>query len=185
MLAHSRFIDNYSPFIPDVYENITAYFDNPIMYRLPDDAANFATDSIYVVRVSYPLNLENKIVMAVVPRDHYSVGTSRPMRDLQWKSISTFYTNKYSSVPAYQYVPKRDAFSGQKISLANKYPNFSEYLLSNTSFYPIKIILYHKEPIPFNSDRQEYADTGTIASAIETYNTMLSLNIDKQHFEHQ
>ena len=113
---------------------------------------------------------EQRYIVAVILEDNMPIGTNKKLADLQWKSFQTRTSSeKYQGVRSFVYDQKRNDPYTSQIRLVKRENNNCEYI-SDT--IPITITLL----VPKGKSMYEYQPKGTIASALETFNTIITIN---------
>lgn len=152
----------YNPFAEGVKQMIASYFDNPTMVK----TKSVNGFSIYMNRVYGMLCNENRYIVATVQEDGENIGFVKRLSELNWSSFQTRTSSeKYPNVSTFVYDPKRNT---QPIRMVKREATHCEYVCDNV---PLNVTLI----VPKGKSMYEYQAKGTIASALETFNTILTI----------
>lgn len=146
-----------------VYRMFTEYYGNPKMTK----TENKGIYSIYMCKIPSLLLVNmHKYIIAMVEQDVYMKGTVRPLGDLQWIVFQTRDLPVKYDVSTQSYMPKRMLPYSSRIELRQR---TNESCVYTSVEYPIEItLLYNDEESMYN-----YPEKGTIASALETFQTVV------------
>lgn len=151
-----------SEFIYDkIYDAFVDYFDNPIMTKIRD--VNY--HSLYISKTYCLLNKQCRYIMVFVEEDNLPIFTKQQLMYLRWKSLQTRTLEEQYNIKSHHYKPKR---SGILSSIITKKNTDNEKTTYYSDELPIIITL-------LNSNN-EYQNKGNIISAIETYNTIITIS---------
>lgn len=140
-----------------------AYFENPTLQKLKD-IENY---SMYVCEIHTGLVKNKRYLMIFVPQDNNQIGTNSEMKKLRWISLQTRELDEYYDVPRHSYKPMRYPPLMEKISLRNRDDQNSSYVCEKLK---IQITLLSVK----KNNQFEYAPTGTIVTALETFQTIIT-----------
>lgn len=157
-------IDEYDPNREVLYDIITEFFENPVLTKIKD----IDTFSIYMAKVNYILYTENRYIIAFMHKDDSSIGTLIYLKDLKWQSFQTRSLPHIHKIIAFSYIPKKTLKFQSKIYMLSRSSKETSYKCEN---HPITITLLHKGNSEF-----EFSEKGTLASALETWRTILTFN---------
>jgi hypothetical protein len=146
-----------------VYTVISEYFDNPILTKI-EDKDNL---SIYMCKINSLLANNHRYIVAMTDRDVFFFGYERPLQELNWKIFQTRSIPTQHNIRKHNYRPKNDYPYNEEIIQTYKDTTVSEYVF-NKQQLPLKVTLLHTEKSLF-----EYPPSGTLAGALETYNTII------------
>ena len=146
-----------------VYKLFRWYFDDPVFskVRQSDDHA------IYMARMDPLLSNEYRYLVAIVENDRSPVDTKNSLGNLKWVSLQTRSLPDLYTMPKQGYSRKKEPPMTDPISRVHQDPKQSAY---TTERLPIKITLLHRK------DKDEYSERGTIISALETYQTVVTFD---------
>jgi hypothetical protein len=153
----------YDPSRDDIYPLFVNYFENPRMRKIKD-INNF---SMYMIKIHALLGIEYRYLIAFVLKDDTQVGSEKFLNDLQWESLQTRTLTDDHDIPFHSYLPRRLENLDQKISLVHKDDQQYVYNVKNL---PLKIVLLPK------TKGIDYSNSGTVTTALETYQTLVSFN---------
>jgi hypothetical protein len=145
----------------DIYEAFVEYFENPKMYKIKD----VGQYSLYASKIQAFLGIEHRYVMVIVIRDDRK---SDVLRNLRWVSIQTRSIEEDHKLPYHTYVPKRSKYMTKTITRIRT-PNKNEYKY-NVDGSPLIVELL---PNLTKKDENQYSNTGILANALETFNTVV------------
>jgi hypothetical protein len=163
-------IKNRSGNIVDVRNAIAELFDGFIMTK----TQQFQTFGIYKASVESQSGNEQKYIVAIIPNDQqYIIGSNFYLKDLNWVNFQSRSTDdtlnefaNYNLKPQ-QYSIKKDNILFDKIKLGGELETKHIYIPDNL---PITVELILKK-----SD-QTFAQEGTVISAIQLFQTVISLD---------
>lgn len=154
-------IDDYDPDREIIYNIITEFYDNPVLTKIKD-IENF---SIYAAKIDVLLYSENRYIFAFMVKDDSNIGTLSYLDNLKWHSFQCRTLKDIYNVKKFKYFPKKTLKFQPKINRINMDLKQSIY---NCDSHPIEITLLHKNDILY-----EYSEKGTLASALETFRTII------------
>jgi len=159
MAHYGQIIDiGYDPRKEEIYTIFGNYFNFPKMVKIKD-VKNY---SMYGVKINISLGIEFRYILAFVEKDLNQIGYSKDFKDLKWVVLQTRTLEDDYNIPIHDYIPRRLADLDSNIKLLDTNYNYAVEKL------PIKITLIPK------SGGTEYHSSGTLLSAIETYQTIIS-----------
>jgi hypothetical protein len=164
MAHYGQVLDsNYDPRKDQIYTSFAEYFENPTMTKIKD-VQNY---SMYMTKIHALLGIEYRYIIAFVYKDNSAIGTTSPLIDLRWQSLQTRGLQEDHNIPPQSYIPRKLPSINKRITLTHRDPN--QYVYSTESL-PIVVTL-----LPSSKNKGiEYSQTGTLVTALETYNTILS-----------
>lgn len=137
---------------------INDYFGNPLLRKIRDEGQY----SIYIVRIKGMTMSLNKLLIAVVPRDVYTLSTDVRLEKLNWMFLQTRQLEEQGDIPSATYIPKNVP---TKINRYFQNDQLSRYKCE--TYQGIEIVLLE------NKNAYDYGETGTISGALETYNCVI------------
>lgn len=155
-----------------IYSHIQNYFENPLFIKIKNEPDH----SVYVCSIHTLLSNIIRYIVCIVPRDVFFIGDTQPLSNLKWVVLQTRTVKRNEneikelvSAPKHRYDPKRGAPFNEFIHRVETTPSVDVYeARSGGVFAPVRISLLK------NDVSDTYPSTGTIISAMETYNTMLT-----------
>ena len=158
---------NYGEIIYDsskdgLYNLFTQYFSNPVMTKIKD------TDlySMYIAKINAQLGIEFRYIIVFIWKDDSKVGTEEKLESLKWVSLQTRTLKDEYKLNIHSYIPSRSVALGNKITLVHKDNKQYRYTVENL---PIIVTLLPTEK------GIEYNSSGNLISALETYQTIISV----------
>ena len=139
---------------------LVTYFDDPVMTKT-NNAGGF---SIYKARIKTLLLNQYRYIVAMTEQDAYLPGREVPLKNLRWTVFQTMYHAEIEQCRTHNYHPKTVQPYVMPIHIESKQKGYSRYKTPNL-----------KASIDLLGD-DEYPVRGTLMSALETYNTVVSLN---------
>jgi len=164
MSTHGKLLDS-EPMKDDVYNLFTQYFKNPNMTKIKN-VENFST---YMAKTYCLLSRECKYIIAIVRADNYPIGFTEHLSNLRWLNIQTRTLFDKHNLDSHSYV----AAKGGEIDCAIQRIKITD----KASIYkcdgmPLMCYLLHNE----KKNEHTYSDKGSLVSAIETYETIISFD---------
>lgn len=164
MYQYGELIDSgFDPQKNNVYEAFTEYFNNPGLTKIKD-VKEF---SMYAVRIHAMLGNAQRYLIVFVPRDVRVKGSKENLENLKWVSLQTRTLEEIYHVSTHMYMAKKQPPLNQKISITSQDEKQSSYIAEK---FPLTITLLHTK----KNNVYQYHPTGSIVSAIETYQTIIN-----------
>jgi hypothetical protein len=161
MASYGQVIDTFSePEKEFVYQGLIEYFENPMMTKIKD-AGEY---SMYGVKIHALLGIENRYLLLFKHKDTEPIGTSVNLSLLRWVTIQTRALTDEYDVSTHSYIPRRTKIDTKLFLFYHDNKQFN-YHAQNL---PIQVTLLPKK------GGIEYSNTGSLVSALETYQTILS-----------
>jgi hypothetical protein len=164
MSQYGELIGVYNPVHAQIYEEFDKYFNHPKMTKIRDDG-NY---SIYMTKTYCLLSNEYRYLVAIVPKDTIPLDKTEKLSELPWVSFQTRTLPVNHKISPHSYTPTRTGFLGKIIDRTVKQENSSTYSCPEL---PITITLLYPK-----NNGIEYQNKGTILAALETYQTIITLN---------
>lgn len=154
-----------------VQRAVVSYFGDAIMTKIkqtqPTDTK--PSYSLYYAKIGCMLCVEDRYIIAILESDPYPIGSQEQLSRINWVSFQTRTLDKPPAVlKTQQLKSKMTPAITDKIKLIDARKDRNVYISNSL---PISIELL------FTKEDDHYADTGTIQSALDTYNCVLSFNI--------
>ena len=157
------FDTNFDPNKENTYNVISVYFDNPTMTKI-QDSEKYST---YSVKIKNLLS-DPRFIIAMVDKDNFPLGKPFRLNKLKWISLQTRKLEDNPNVLKCSYQRKNNSPFNSKIYLVDRKEEITTYISQEL---PIKVSLLHK-----NRNTHEFPDEGTITTALETYQSVLTFN---------
>ena len=156
---------NYLPDRDNIYSILIKYLDNPKMIKVKDENGM----STYMTKCSCLLMNVCRYIVATFKSDSHPVGNIMYLSDFNWETLQfRILKGKYENVVVHGYNAKNEHPYNLKLELYDRNDKITSYKCEALPL--MKIHLFHKKP----DNIYEFPTTGTIASAIETYSTIIS-----------
>lgn len=152
----------YDPSRNDIYAAFTKYFGNPVMTKIK----NVSEYSVYMIRIHAMLGNAFRYLILFVDRDVNMVGTTKNMSELEWVSLQTRTLEDHHNLKSHSYTAHQMPPLNQKIHVKTQDEKQSTY---NAESFPLVITLLHTR----KNHSFQYQPTGTIVSALETFQTII------------
>ncbi len=163
MAKYGEPLDNdYDPVRETVYPIFVEYFNNPLMSKLKD-VDNY---SVYICKIHALLGIEYRYLFVFVYPDNIPLGTQINLSKLYWVSLQTRSLQEEHTLQSHSYIPRRLKQMDRKIHI--EYKDTEQYIY-NVEQLPLVVTL-----LPKTKNYMEYNDHGSLISAIETYQTIIS-----------
>jgi hypothetical protein len=154
---------HYDPSKNIVYEAFTDYFNNPLLTKIK----NVNNYTVYMAKIHAMLGNAYRYLVLFVDRDVNMFGTTKDMKELTWISLQTRTLEDQHNIKSHNYQPEQKPPLNQKINIQNQNETQSTY---NSVDFPLVITLLHTR----KNNSYQYQPTGTIVSAIETFQTIIN-----------
>jgi hypothetical protein len=138
------------------------YFEDPIMTKIKD----IGKYSMYMTRNNFSVGIENRYIIAFINKNSLEMKSMCYFNELKWVSLQTRTLPDEHDIKRHSYVPDKNSQLIKKITLSSKNEKAYNY---NIEELPLTVTL-----IPPKPGLNEYKDSGTLISAIETYNTIIT-----------
>jgi len=152
----------YDPTKNYVYEAFYQYFNYPVMTKIKD----VTIYSMYMTKIHAMLGNAYRYLIVFVNKDANPVGHKQPMQDLEWSVLQTRTLEDQHRIQSHTYTAERKPPMDQKITIKSRNDKLSTY---EAETYPLVISLLHTR----KNHAYQYQPVGTIASALETYQTIV------------
>ena len=159
----------YDPSKNHVYKAFYEYYNNPELTKIK----NVNTFTMYMTKIHAMLGNAFRYLIVFVPRDVNSFGTTKHMSDLDWVSLQTRTLEDHHKLPSHSYQVRKTPELSQKITIDTQNEQQSTY---NAEKFPLTITLLHTR----KNNSYQYQPTGTIVSALETFQTIINFKSDDQ-----
>ena len=142
----------------------SSYFNNPLMTKVKDENEY----SVYMVEINTNTFRSKRYIICFAEIDHNPVEYKARLDSLQYKILQTrTLTNTYNlNIHNYR-IDKNHMFSKYFIKMVNNKNNTYEYRVENNMGIHIFLL---------NDNKRSYNHSGTMSSAIETYNTIITMD---------
>ncbi len=154
------------------YSTIVSYFGDALMTKVkefPPTSPTSGTFSVYYSKLGCLLCINDRYIACIVKNDPHPIGNQKHLSDMRWVSFQT-RTIEHLPMKLASQTLKTTVPDGirDKIILQEKLGDRCVYYAQNA---PIKVeLLYDK-------DNHIYSETGTVQSALDTYNCSISFLI--------
>lgn len=145
-----------------IYNLFVKYFEDPILTKIKDDQIS----STYMVKCKSMLNASRYVVI-VCDKDSYKKGTLFKLSQLKWQTLQTRELTNIYDIHEHIYSPKNISPFNQSIECNLRTSFYTTY----STPYKFTISLLHPE-----EEVYYYPNKGTIASALETYRTIVDIS---------
>ena len=168
MVLHGELLDaNSDPERVQLYTLFDEYFNHPILTKTKDVKDEY---SVYMAKMyCLLLTSECRYLIVFIEKDDHPIGNKEHLEDLYWVSLQTRTLPKIQvELPTHSY---------QVNSKGGLMKRIDRYKSDNIACYyeckdlPLTCTILHKK----DNNPNEYHNTGTIVSAIETYETVITL----------
>ena len=145
-----------------IYQVLCNYYNTPELTKISNEGEH----SIYWCKTNSLLSNAHRYLVVFVDRDVFFIGSTRPMNELNWKVFQARSLPESKKLTPHTYRASNRAPFNTQCSLLNRTTASTSYKLDT---FPIEITLLHTK-----NDTFEYPDQGTLASALETFQTILT-----------
>ena len=153
---------DYDPRKNNVYEAFTDYFNNPLLTKIK----NVNEYSMYLAKIHAMLGNAFRYLIVFVSEDINPVGHTQQLKDCEWISFQTRTLPDQHDLKSHTYRVEKKPPLDQKISVVTRSETHSKY---SCETFPIEITLLHTR----KNNTYQYQPTGTIVSALETFQTII------------
>ena len=165
MAQHGELIGAYEPEKDALYGYFDDYFNHPTMHKIK----NVRELSVYMTKTYCLLTNERRYIIVFVHEDYNPVGFKKELKSLPWLALQTRTLTDDHNLPPHDYQPRAIGPLNKKIVRIKKTKTSSTYRCEGLQL--IVTLLHIK-----NDTDSEYQEYGNIVSALETYQTVITLN---------
>lgn len=165
MANYGQLLDAFEPNKDEMYQAFTEYFNNPTMSKIK----NVDRYSMYMSKTYCLLSNECRYIIAFVLQDSFSIGSYEELRNLRWVSLQTRELSDNHNLPPHAYNAVAQGPLSTIIIRTKMDENSSTYSCEK---FPITITLLNS----VKKNSSVYQNKGTIIAALETYNTIVTVN---------
>lgn len=164
MAKYGEFLDlGYDPYKEKIFEAFSQYFNNLQMTKIKD-VENY---SMYMAKIFSQLGIEYRYVIIFIVKDDKPIGSTQALSEMRWVTLQTRSLHDNHKLPNQTYIPRRQPSLMKKITLIKRDVTQYTYRCDD---YPLLVTL-----LPTKKDSTtEYNQTGSIVTALESYNTIVS-----------
>ena len=155
-------IDN-TPETDSIYQYFDDYFNHPNLVKVK----NVDTYSVYMCKMYCLLSNQCRYIIAFIDNDGQPLDTKQPLKALEWKSFQTRTLSDNHKLPNHGYQPNRSSALNKAITRTDISDEASTYKCAALS---LVVTLLHK-----NNDKNQYKNDGNVLTALETYQTIITL----------
>jgi hypothetical protein len=160
----SEILEPFEPEKDILYTSFVEYFNNPLMTKIK----NVDKYSMYMCKNYCLLSNQCRYIVSLVPIESSSLGSTKNLSELKWISIQTRTLSENYNIDSHSYTARRGSKLDCEISRLSDDDKCSTYKCEK---FPITITLLHVK-----GGINEYQEKGNIITALETYNTIITLN---------
>jgi hypothetical protein len=153
----------YDPAKNHVFEAFCNYFNNPTLTKIKD----VEQYSVYMVKIHSMLGNASRYLIIFIAKDLNDVKTEKQMNTCEWISLQTRTLTDRHKIKVHSYPVKSSPPLNQKISIHTRENNTSIY---DCEKFPLEVTLLHTR----KNHSYQYNPSGTIISALETYQTIVN-----------
>lgn len=154
---------SYDPEKNKVFESFVEYFNNPLMVKIKN-VSNF---SMYCVKIYAMLGNAYRYLIVLTERDFEEIGFKKHLKDIEWVSLQTRTLQEKHIVPTHSYQNNLKPPLNDKIIVQTRTEDSSTYKSENL---PLVITLLNTR----KNNKHQYSPSGTIVSALETFQTIIN-----------
>lgn len=164
MANYGQLIDNdYDPSLDFMYQAFANYFNNPILTKIK----NVETYSMYMTKTYCLLNKECRYIVVFAPADNMPEGVRQKLNNIRWVSIQTRTLEDKHELEPHGYIAKAE---GPLMALITRTKITQEASTYSCEKFPIIVTLLNSKSVS-----SAYQDRGTIIAALETWETIITL----------
>ena len=146
-----------------VYTYFDDYFNHPNMVKIK----NVDIYSVYMSKMYCLLSNQCRYLIAFINNDGLPLETKQPLKELEWTSFQTRTLSDNHKLPSHGYQPNRSSVLNKPIIRTDVTDEASTY---KCTAFPLVVTLLHT-----NKDKNQYKNEGNILTALETYQTIITL----------
>lgn len=165
MAQYGELLNAYEPEKDALYGYFDDYFNHPTLVKIK----NVSDLSVYMTKTYCLLTNECRYIIAFVQQDYDPVGVKKELKGLSWVSLQTRTLSDKHNLPPHDYQPRAIGPLNKKITRVGRTKAASTYKCEGL---PLTITLLHTK----SDTESEYQEYGNVVSALETYQTVVTLN---------
>ena len=160
-MNYGRPLGTYEPVRYNFYAILSDYYENLSFVKLKD----VEKYSMYICKVHSLLSKDFRYLIAMTNKDNHPPGYKVKLEEIPWKIFQSRTLPDNHTLPLHNYDSRRGTPLDSKINVIKRTKESTTYLNKEFS---LEITLLHVR------DREyEYPDSGSIVSALETFQTIL------------
>lgn len=164
MALYGELLDTYDPEVEYIYSLFIEYFGNTVFTKIKEEDKYM----IYMCKVYSLLSNQYRYLIAVV-NSNKELKEQEFLNELKWVSFQTRSLPENHKLKMYSYVPKKTTLLNSQIVKVVCNNVSCSYSCSEIPI--INITLLNTK-----DDMLEYQHNGTVISALETYQTIITFN---------
>lgn len=165
MSQYGKVLGIYDPEMENMYNTFTNYFNNPELTKTKDENGL----SMYMGKLYCLLSNECRYIVVLCASDLNAIGAKVKLQDIEWMSLQTRTLPKKNDLYPVSYTAPRDTpFLTTIINRVNVTDEASTY---HCNSYPVVVTMLHTK----KNTKDDYKATGTISAALETFQTIITL----------
>jgi hypothetical protein len=154
----------YDPSKNYMYKAFYEYFNNPTITKIKD-----VNDySVYMTRIYALLGNAYRYLILFITKNNNEIGEEMKMSECEWIVLQTRTLDDFHKLVPHKYTSRRYEPLNKKMVLENRDENKTIY---NVEEFPISVTLLNTR----KNNIYQYNKTGTIISALETYQTIINI----------
>ena len=165
MAHYGELLHAYEPEKDALYGYFDDYFKHPVMTKIK----NVNDLSMYMTKTYCLLTNECRYIVAFTKEDYDAVGAKKELKSLSWVSLQTRTLADKHKLQSHDYQPRAIGPLNKKIVRTHINDSSSTYKCEGL---PLTITLLHTK----KETESEYQRFGNVVSALETYQTIVTLN---------
>lgn len=155
----------YDPTKNYIYDSFSDYYKCPTLTKIK----NVDKYSVYMTKIYAMLGNAHRYLILFIEQDHEPIGNTKSMKNCEWVSLQTRTLEDQYHLKPHVYTSEKKPPLNQKINIVSQDEKKSIY---NCETLPLTITLLHTR----KNTKYQYQQTGTIVSALETFQTVISFN---------
>lgn len=159
---NGELLDTYDPDKESLYEAFDIYFNYPSMTKIKD-VENY---SVYMSKTYCLLSNECRYIVVFIAKNDMPTNSQERLINLKWHSLQTRTLADQHSLPPHDYQPRRLPSLNVVIRREKIDTEASTYICDSL---PIIVTLLHTK-----NGSNDYQERGTVVSALETYQTIIT-----------
>jgi hypothetical protein len=164
MAGYGEILEPFEPDLDLMYKAFVKYFNNPVMIKIK----NVDKYSMYMIKNYCLLSKECRYMVALIPKDDFSMGQKQSLEHLRWVSFQTRTLESDHDLPPHSYNAVRGGPLDAEIVRIKCDEKASTYRCVK---FPFTVTLLHTK-----NNINEYTEKGTVVTALETFQTIVALN---------
>lgn len=167
MAQYGQLIETgYNPNLDYMYEVFCKYLNDPVMTKIKNVEGN--TYSVYMAKTYCLLSNQCRYIVVIIPADVENIGNKERLSKLRWISVQTRTLEDKHELECHHYIPVAE---GPLTCIIYRVKTSDVSSTYNCDDFPLVVTILNA-----SNQSNEYQNRGTIIAALETWQTIITLD---------